>query len=163
MIFFWRVLVPCFLLYGTYPALLLRKARAGNYRAVRDLIRLDKGVIEDSVIGEMIHQAAAASKVRKIDIISKALVETPGKKIAMQKVKYLLGGLISLVSIAMGEKIKAVEISKLFDAIALDSGTGGGDPDLAVKPWTFEKAIQRARKFWNVLPRQTEKSKISVR
>ena len=40
------------------------------------------------------------------------------------------------------------DIRALFDAIHLDSGKEGYDPDLPMHPETFSKAIQRERAFW---------------
>jgi len=148
LIFFIRVWIPCILFYGDYPANILRKARHGDENALEKLIRLDKSVIHDSKIMEIHHQAAVAKKQGTMDIITKAMNKSPKMKIDPQKVKYSLAGLISLISITLGKKLKAVEIHGLFNAISSDTSDESIDPDLIVTPETFEKAIQRAKTFW---------------
>jgi hypothetical protein len=156
IIFYFRVLIPCFLLYGTYPPYLLRKARHGDDDAIEKLLRLDKSIIDDPKISEIFHQAAVAKQRSKFDLMSKAIQKAPKVRIEIQTVKYAFAGLISLASIALGQKLTAVAINELFNAIAQDSGKGIGDDDITVGE-TFEKAVQRARLFWQVIPppRQT--------
>jgi hypothetical protein len=157
VIFFVRVLYPCFLLYRTYPNNLIRKARTGDDDALKKLIRLDKSVIFDPKISEIIHQAQAAKVQEKISIIKKAFSMSPNVKIDRQKIKYTLAGLISFASSIMLHKINAIEINRLFDAIARDNGIGDVDPDLIVTPETFEKAVQRSRAFWQTITPQADK------
>lgn len=156
MIFFYRVWTPCFLLYGTFPTYLLRKARHGDEDAIEKLLRLDKSIIDDPKIKEIFHQAAAAEQRGEMDLMTKALAKSPKAKIDIQTVKYTLAGLISIISIALGQKITAAEIHRLFDALAVDAGKGAIDEDLIVSPETFEKAIQRTRTFWRI-PRLADK------
>ena len=47
MIFFFRVFVPCWLLYGDLPSHLLRSARLGNNEDLEKLIRIDNSIIHD--------------------------------------------------------------------------------------------------------------------
>ncbi|MBN2686711.1 MAG: hypothetical protein JXR85_00900 [Deltaproteobacteria bacterium] len=157
MIFFLRVWVPCFLLYGEYPTYLLRKARHGDNDALEKLLRLDKSIINDPKIIEIFHREAVSKKRAKIDLITKALQKTPKGKIDSKKIKYLLAGLLSSISIALGEKLTAIEIRRLFDAIAHDTTGEAIDADLIISPETFEKAIQRARTFWPAIPQADKK------
>ena len=84
-------------------------------------------------------------------MIQKAFISPPKAKLSRKKVKCLLGGLISHISILFNQKLSAAEIRKLFDAIALDM-TGDIDQDLEnMVGEVFEKEIQRSRKFWNLL------------
>jgi hypothetical protein len=114
------------------------------------LLRLDKSIIDDSMIKEIFHQAAVAKQRGKMDLMTKALAKAPKVKINIQTVKYTMAGYISLLSIALGQKIAAAEIHRLFDALAIDAGKGAIDEDLIVSPETFEKAVQRARTFWQI-------------
>lgn len=148
MIFFYRVWVPCYLLYGIYPICILRKARQGDEDAIEKLLRLDKSIISDTRVKEIFHQAAVAQKRGKMVLMTAAMAKAPKIKVRIQTVKYTLGGLISLFSIALGQKIGAADIRRLFDALAMDAGKGIIDEDLEASPETFEKAIQRARSFW---------------
>ena len=152
-IFFFRVQAPCFFLYGTYPHLLLEKAQNGDDKALEKLIRLDKSIIFEPKISEIIHQAQGLKAQAKMDMIQKAFSRPPKANLSRKKVKCLLGGYISYVSGRINLNLKAAEIRKLFDAIALDQ-TGDIDQDLGnMVGVVFEKAIQRSRKFWiDILP-----------
>ncbi len=158
VIFFIRVWLPCFLFYGDYPAFILRKARQGDEKAIEKLLRLDKSTLDDLQISEIFHQAAVAKARGKMSLMTKAIQSVPKNKIDIRRIKYLYGGLLSLISIAMGQKLKAVEIHDLFDAIARDTTGEEVDPDLIETPETFEKRLQRARDFWKIpLPKADKK------
>jgi ASC-1-like (ASCH) protein len=147
------VLVPCFTIYNTYPIELLRNAQNGDNDALEKLIRLDKSIIFEPKISELIHQAQALKAQARIAMIKKALVSKPVKlNMNMKAIKCNLGGLISYLSDIFKQKITAADIRKLFDAIACDKGIDNIDPDLSnMTPETFEKAIQRQRNFWNII------------
>ena len=155
-IFYLRIWIPCFLIYGVYPPYLLRKARQGNEDAIVKLLRLDKSVIDDSKIKEIFHQASVAKTRSKFNLMIDAIQKAPKVKIEIQKIKYAIAGLLSIASIALGQKLAAKEINELFDAIARDS-KGKIDEDLTVTPETFEKAVQRYRTFWQVIPSMVDK------
>jgi len=152
VIFFLRVWVPCFLLYGEYPPYLLRKARQGDDDALEKLLRLDKSLIYDKKIQAIFHLETVAKKRARMTLITKALQNTPKAKLDIQKIKYLFAGFLSLISIGIGQRPAAAEIHRLFDAVARDMDKGYADSDLIVSPETFEKAIQRARTFWQTIP-----------
>ena len=86
----------------------------------------------------------------KMSLIVKAFRSTPKAKIEIKHIKYLLAGLLSLISIAIGQKLKAIDIHNLFDAIAQDTTGEQTDPDFIETPETFEKRIQSARDFWKI-------------
>lgn len=152
IIFFFRVMAPCLSLYGEYPIDLLRKARQGDEDALEKLIKLDKSAIFDTKISEIVHQAQAMKKRGKLSMIKKAFNSSPRVKTDMKTIKCSLGGLISHISIAMKQKIPAVEIGYLYNALAHDMGIDYVDPDLGdMTPENFGKAIQRARIFWQAL------------
>jgi hypothetical protein len=151
LIFFIRVLVPCFSLYGISPIDLLRQAQQGDDDALEKLIRLDKSIIFDPKISEIIHQAQAMKKLERMSMIKKAFSNSPRVKTDMKTIKCHLGGLISYFSIAMRQKITAADISRLYDALAHDMGIDEIDPDFDIAPEAFEKAIQRARTMWHII------------
>jgi hypothetical protein len=151
LIFFIRVMVPSFSLYGTYPVDLLRKSQHGDNVALEKLIRLDKSIIFDPKISGIIHQAQALKIQERMSMIKKAFRSSPKIKTDMKTIKCNLGGLISYFSIMMRQKITAADISRLYDAIADDMGIDEVDPDLDMTPETFEKAIQRARTMWHII------------
>lgn len=150
-LFFCRVQAPCFILYGTYPYMLLRQAQNGDDQALEKLIRLDKSIIFEPKISEIIHQAQALKAQARMSMIKKAFREKPKAIMTLKKVKILLGGLISYFSIQFNQKLSAAEIRDLFDAISLDTNDDI-DQDLGnMVGETFEKAIQRSRNFWNII------------
>ncbi len=151
LIFFFHVQAPCFMLYGTYPHMLLKKAQSGDDDALEKLIRLDKSIIFEPKISEIIHQAQALKAQERIIRIQKAFTGKPKATMSIKKVKILLGGLISYFSIKFNQKLSAAEIRNLFDAIALDRNDDIDQDlgDMVGEP--FEKAIQRSRSFWDII------------
>ncbi|HUN55785.1 MAG TPA: hypothetical protein VMU29_11575 [Smithella sp.] len=151
-IFFIRVQAPCFSLYGTYPHILLKQAQNGDDEALEKLIRLDKSIIFEPKISEIIHQAQALKVQERMSMIKKAFISKPKVKMNMKTIKCHLGGLISYLSIALNQKITASEIKDLFDAIAIDMNEGEIDKDIGkMESYPFEKAIQRSRNFWHII------------
>jgi len=151
-IFFMRVLVPCFSLYGIYPVDLLRQAQNGDDDALEKIIRLDKSIIFKPKISEIIHQAQALKEQARMSMIKKAFTSSPKVTMNMKTIKCHLGGLISYLSMAIKQKITAAEIKNLFDAIALDMNEGEVDRDIGnMENYPFEKAIQRSRNFWHII------------
>ena len=148
--FYLQVWIPCVLIYGIYPPNMLMKARHDDDNAIEKLLRLDSSVINDPLIGEILHRAAVAKRQGKMSLVAQALKTQPKVKLDLQTIKYSLSGLISVISITLGQKLQAMEIHLLFDAIARDTGKGAIDEDLIVTPEAFEKAIQRARAFWQI-------------
>lgn len=130
IIFFLRVTVPCFSLYGVYPLRLLKMAQQGDDEALEKLIRLDKSAIFDPKISEIIHHAQTLRERRKLSLIRMAFTCSPKVKTDMRAIKCNLGGLISHASIAINQKLPAIEIRQLYDALAHDAGQDYIDPDL---------------------------------
>lgn len=150
-LFFLRVQAPCFMIYGTYPHILLNKAQNGDDDALEKLIRLDKSIIFESKISEIIHQAQVLKAQARMTMIKKSLISHPKTKANMKKIKCLLGGLISYYSVKLKQKVTAAEIRDLFDAISLDINDDI-DKDLGnMVGEVFEKAVQRSRAFWSII------------
>ena len=148
MIFFIRVFAPCFTLYKTYPIELLKKAISGDDNALEQIIRLDKSVIFEPKISKIIHEAQVLRAKARMTMIKKAFINQP-KAIKMETIKFHLGGLISFFSILLKQKMAAVDIRNLYDAIACDRGIDAVDTDFGyMTPETFAKDIQDARKMW---------------
>jgi len=147
-IFFIRVMAPCFSIYKTYPLELLKQAQNGDDEALENLIRLDKSIIFEPKISEIIHQAQALKAQARMSMIKKSFTSPPNAPLKMRAIKFHLGGLISYFSHAIKQKISAADIWRLYDSIALDM-TGDVDEDLKnMSVETFEKDIQDARKMW---------------
>lgn len=150
-IFFMRVLVPCFSLYGIYPVELLRQAQNGDDGALEKIIRLDKSIIFEPKISEIIHHAQAMKKQERMTMIKKAFISKPKVKTNMKTIKCHFGGLISYLSMAINQKITAGDIWRLYDAVSLDMNDDV-DQDLGdMNEESFSKAIQEARKMWHII------------
>jgi len=150
-IFFIRVMVPCFSLYGIYPLDLLRQGQNGYDDALEKLIRLDKSIIFEPKISEIIHQAQALRKQERMTRIKKAFRSSPKMKMNMRTIKCHLGGLISYLSIALKQKITAADIRVLYDAIALDMNNDVDQDFGDMTEETFSKNIQNARGMWQIM------------
>lgn len=151
-IFFIRVMAPCFSLYGTYPLELLKQAQNGNDDALEKLIRLDKSIIFEPTISEIIHKAQTLKKQERMSRIKKAFRSSPKVNIKMKAIKCHLGGLISYLSEAMKQKITAADIRRLYDALAHDMNDDAVDHDLyKMTEETFSKNIQNAREMWQII------------
>lgn len=158
VIFFMRVWAPCLYLYGDYSTSLLRKARQGDDDALEKLLRLDKTVIGDKKIMELFHQGKVAKKQAIHDLFIKSLTKKPGVNLTRRKFKHELAGLISAVSISLGQRLTSTKIKELFDANSKDAGKGS-DIDFKDqnKPQALTKAINRARSNWPTIPRPDKK------
>jgi hypothetical protein len=148
ILFFLKVLFPCWILYNEHPTFLLRKARQGDIDSLGKLLRLDKTLIKDRLISEQIIRSRSSAP-NKFLILTKAIEDSPKEQKSIQRIKYSLAGLISIISEDLGHKFTAPEIKQLFDAVAVDYDRDELiDPDLPDSPESFNKAIQRARPFW---------------
>jgi hypothetical protein len=67
MQFFFRVWMPCILLYGEYPTELMKRARHGDIDPMCDLLRLDKAVIaEPRIAEEFVNEPQTAEELAAI-------------------------------------------------------------------------------------------------
>lgn len=149
-LFFFKITIPCFFLYKTIPTHLLRQARLGNLKALEQLIRLDKAVLADPLIMTQTLRLQQRDKYKYDSTVVRAMAGAPKFELSPKLPKYLLSGIISLFSEALGSKLNEPEIRSLFNAIAHDNSDGATaiDPDLPDSPESFSKAIQRDRAFW---------------
>jgi hypothetical protein len=131
------------------PSQLIRKAEGGDDVALEQLIRLDKSVIFNPKISEIIHQAQASKRQERMSMIKKAFISKPKTPLKMSTIKFQLGGLISFFSILTNCKLSAIDIRNMYDAIAQDMNIDTVDPDFgSMSPETFAKNIQDYRKMW---------------
>ncbi|MDH5524734.1 MAG: hypothetical protein OEY01_12175 [Desulfobulbaceae bacterium] len=66
-LFYFRIIMPCMLLYGTHPTQLLRKARLGDLESIDILLRLDKSLIGDPKILSIFYRASLSRNKRSIE------------------------------------------------------------------------------------------------
>jgi len=153
-----KVVLPCLILYSLHPCKLLRRAHLGDLKALEQLIRLDKLALGDPGIARQAHRLLHRSKYKYEQVIAKAVNGAPKFPHSRKQARYLLAGLISLLSEALRHKLEEPDIRSLFDAIAYDKSGGKTviDTVLPDSPETFSKAIQRSRAFWKpILPDKT--------
>jgi tetratricopeptide (TPR) repeat protein len=158
MIFFTMVWAPCLLLYGDYAPRLLRKARHGDDDALEKLLRLDETVIADKKIIDLFHQGKVAKKQATYNLFIKSLSKKPKGKLTSRKIKLDFAGLISAISISLGQRLTTPDIKGLFDAISKDEGKGS-DTDFQDQnqPEALRKAVNRARSRWPTIPQPDKK------
>ncbi len=154
-LFIIKVIVPCTFLYGESPIKLLRKARLGDIDSIDKILRLDKAVLCDSRISQHIYQASLQKNPSTFERLTRAIQGGLSGKINKQRAKFIMAGLISVLSEIFDHRLSAPEIQNLFDAIATDLSEGEFliDTDLPDSPEAFSKAVQRERAFWKkILP-----------
>lgn len=152
IIFALRVTIPCLTFYKIMPSQLIKKAEGGDDVALEQLIRLDKSVIFNPKISEIIHQAQALKRQERMSMIRKAFISKPKAPLKMSTIKFQLGGLISYFSILTNCKLSAKDIRNMYDAIAQDMNIDAIDPDFgSMGSETFAKNIQDYRNIWQNL------------
>lgn len=148
MLFFLKVIFPCWIFYNDHHSILLRKARQGDTDSLQKILTLDKTLIGDRLINRQITTSISADPL-KFELITRAIQRKPKELNTLSRLKTSLAGLISVVSEELGHRFTAPQIKELFDAVAVDYGYDELiDSDLPDSPWTFSKAIQRERPFW---------------
>ena len=160
--FFLRVAFPCWLEFGLTAGHLMRRAQQGDMKALENLLRIDKGAVDDVRIRRRFHEVRMKNQLQYADMIA-ALKEPITKSITIARVKVSLAACISAHSHAMKSPLTEPDIRKLFDAVAADTNAGIIDIDLPESPEAFSQAILRHRKFWNFLfePRQVFRGGLS--
>lgn len=168
--FFCRVVLPCLVAYEVAPLHLLRKAQLGDLDAIEKLLRLDPAMIHEPHIAAWLHGTPGPSRQDRLDTMLRWTQEGLGNRLTRQGVKYSLGGFIVLLSEAapyLDLQLKRIryipltagQIFKLYDAVEKDRSRGRRliDPDFTdVSPEAFQKAIQRHKKFWPMVPRRAK-------
>ena len=159
-VFFFRVTMPCWIHYGEFPAVLMKKAREGDVDTLEMLLRLDSGVIYDPAI---------AAEWRKLSLertgggyrqTHRALEGGARGKLDPETLKESLGGLLCQMSDELAKEgntllrglrgLNVPDIRELFDAAAKDKSGGAlqRDGDLTIEDETFRKAIRKHKAFW---------------
>ncbi len=149
MQFLLRVWAPCLILYHESPKKLFRRAQANETSALEKLIRLDKAVLHDTTIADIIHQSFQAHKRPRFSTLGRAMAGRPIGKLSKGKIRSGIAGLISHVAHELGHKITAPEITELFDLVARAKGYAS-DRHLPKNPESMGKAIQRERPTWKL-------------
>lgn len=146
MLFMFRVMMPCFIFYNTFPSMLIRKARKGNLNAICNLLKIDKAVIYDKKISKIIYRIQALQPATFRNRIAKALA-APIPKICLKKLKNNLGGFVWPV---FGDffKLSTTDIHFCFDAHAQAIEGKNVDSDIQTDEEAHRKALARYGKDW---------------
>lgn len=146
--FFFRVWIPCWLLYGYYPGKIFKRARFNKAGALEKLLRLDPSVVSEARIAQYLHEARIKGKKATFELLAEALKRGPRAKVTLKKVMYRIAGLISLISIILRHRLTEREIYELFNAAGEDMESENLLNCLPQSPEGFSKALQRERAFW---------------
>lgn len=150
--FFIRVWMPCFVMYRTYPAPLLRQAGDGDLDSLEKLLRLDKSVVADPRIAHHWHAIMQGEDFKTRKRMLDAISGKPKGKLDKKGIRLALSSLISQWARAMKCEITAPQITELFDRIE-QLRSGHADTALPESKEAFAKAVQRNRD-WPSLPRK---------
>ena len=137
----------CLIEYNECFTLLYRKARLGDYEAIKKLIRIDPILLKDKFIN---HHFATAK--RSISSKLLAAYNNPLKYYdSVSKIKVSLCGLLSAHTEVFGGECGIItpnELRNLFDAFAIDVFHKPADEDLPIEHDAFRKAVKRHHKLW---------------
>lgn len=147
--FFSRIIIPCLVLYGKLPSQLIRKARLGDEKSIKQLGQIDHSIIHDKKISTYIHNLSFRNPTRHKLLIRILVKDHPKPK--MKDLKFDAAALISLFNALFSKALKtkkmtAPQIRQLF----VD------DPDLPVAE-TFYKSIKR-NTMWDDLLKLPDKN-----
>ncbi len=135
----------CLIEYNEHFTLLYRKARLGNYDAIKKLVRIDPILMRDPFINHHFITAkpSVSSKL-------KAAYNNPLKyHTKASKVKVSICGLLSaFTEVTGGGVITPKELRDLFYAYAVDVCHKPDDEHLPDEPEAFRKAVKRHHKLW---------------
>jgi hypothetical protein len=152
--FFIRVWFPCLIHYQQYPSQLLKHARKGNINALIDLIRLDKGIVRDPKIAEIIFHYGNSGKRGIAKKIARAMQQWP-KALNPTSLKYRLGLLVKASSNALQTPVKNPDLLRMFNEVEAIK-TGGEsivDLDFPDDPESFSRSVRMKDGSWDqVLP-----------
>lgn len=119
--FCFRVIIPCLVLYGKFPSQLLRKARLGDEKSMKQLAQIDYSIIHDKKITQYIHNLSFRNPTSHRHLI-RALVRNrprPKKKdlkVAAAALIYLFNRLFSQA--LKTKKMTVPQVRQLFVDVA---------------------------------------------
>ncbi len=156
--FFARIIIPCLVLYGKFPSQLLRNARLGDEKSIKQLAQIDHSIIYDVKISKYIHKLSFNNPTQH-KLLIRALVRSqpkPKKKDLKIDAAALISSFNALFSKALKtKKMTAPQIRQLFVNEANLHGLND-DPDLPVAE-TFYKSIKR-NTLWDDLLKLPDKN-----
>jgi len=159
------VYLPCLIHYGRSPGWLLREARAGDDRAIEQLVRLDPDLLDDPKLGAWRRAGSVPVRDGRAAMVGRWMQDRMTRSVDAESLKRSFAGLLSAVGEVLAfrfeanwkirkYKLTAPQIRSLFDAFARDRGVAtiaGKDPDLAgISDEAWAKAIDRAKSVWKL-------------
>ncbi len=150
--FFARIIIPCLVLYGKFPSQLLRKARLGDEKAIKQLVQIDYSIIHDKKISKYIHDLSFRNPTRH-KLLIRSLVRNQ-KKPNKRDLKVDAAALISLFNnlfskVLKTKKMTSHQIRQILVAEAKLHGLTD-DPDLPVAE-TLYKSLKRNTMWDNLI------------
>jgi hypothetical protein len=94
VIYFLRVLIPCWLEYGQTATELLELAKSGDLSAMKKLLRLDERFMEVPAFREAFYGCKKSLQTRGQEALALSLTEEPGKNLTSQRIRTILASLI---------------------------------------------------------------------
>lgn len=138
------VYLPCIIYTGHHPTRLFHKARTGDIDALCALLRIDKGVMSDPLIGKVVRTASLSEPLR-FDDIQQAFA-AKRKSISVKALKERFAGLMAWTA-SDDPTFNCSTIRDVFDfAECIKTGNlTAHDPHITAGE-TFSKAVQRNKK-----------------
>jgi len=143
--FFLRVIIPCLVLYGKFPSQLLRKARLGDEKAIKQLAQIDYSIIHDKKISKYLHNLSFRNPTHH-KLLTRAMVRSHPKP-RKKDLKIDAAALISLFNamfckVSKTKKMTAPQLRQIFVDEAKLHGRDD-DIDLPQGDEAFYKSIKR--------------------
>ena len=157
--FFSRVIIPCLVLYGKFPSQLLRKARLGDEKAIKQLAQIDFSIIHDKKISKYLHNLSFCNPTHH-RLLTRALVRDHPKP-KKKDLKIDAAALISLFNelfckALKTKKMTAPQLRQIFVNEAKIHGREN-DIDLPDSDEAFYKSIKR-NTMWDDLLKIPDKN-----
>lgn len=107
--FFSRVIVPCLALYGKFPSQLLRKARLGDEKSIKQIVRIDYSIINDKKISQYIHNLSFRNPTHH-KLLIRAIVKDHQKP-KLKDFKTNAAALISMINVLLSKALKTKKMT----------------------------------------------------
>lgn len=143
--FFSRVIIPCLVLYGKFPSQLLRKARLGDEKAIKQLAQIDFSIIHEKKISKYLHDLSFRNPTQH-RLLTRALVRDHPKP-KKKDLKLDAAALISLFNamFCKASKTKKMNAPQLRQIFVDEAKLHGRDDDIDLPQGdeAFYKSIKR--------------------
>jgi len=142
--FFFLVHIFCFLYYGEYPWSIYRRARQGSINDILALYRIDKSVVFDKLIANILHQHFQTSKHVPDDFLN-SKIKMPSSKTIQARYAIFTMKILN----AYGEKATYSELHEAMDHVEMIRAPENFNPDKTPDLQAFERAARRQHDFFD--------------